>query len=258
MTYIPPGPLFVAGAPIDNEKLATAIDDEPQSGLVKAWSYSTLKKFEACPYAVYLGKVKKIPGEQGEAAKRGEAIHLEGEKFVQGELAEFPESYNRYKPELIELRDGYAEGNVYTEDEWGFTASYEPVSWQHPNIWLRMKLDAMQLLTQTVAKIIDYKTGQKFGNEMSHGQQLQLYSIATFIRNPFLEYIKAQCWYLDKNEPPLTHEYTRTEALKFRNRWTTRAVALTTATKFPPKPSRNNCRFCDYAKSGDCEWRHMQ
>jgi len=150
------------------------------------------------------------------------------------------------------------EGNASVEDEWGFSASYEPVAWRHPDIWLRLKLDALQFLSRTVAKIVDYKTGQKFGNEMSHGQQLQLYAISAFLMHPFLEYIKAQCWYLDKNEPPLTHEYTRNEALKFRNRWTTRGVALTTATKFPPKPSRNNCRFCDYAKSGDCEWRHMQ
>ena len=255
MAYKPPGPVFVPGmAATERTLTATQIHDEPQSGLVKTWSYSTLKKFEACPHAVYLAKVAKLPVEQGDAAARGEKIHLEGERYIKAEDGDFPPAYNRYKPELEALREGYAEGRVYAEDEWGFTTSYEPVAWKHPNVWLRMKLDCLELIDDTNARVVDFKTGRKFGNEMSHGQQLQLYALATFTVHPAVEFITTQAWYLDQNEGPLEQTYTRKEAMAFKDRWTLRATALTTATNFPPRPSRNTCKFCDFKKSGACEW----
>jgi len=35
-----------------------------------------------------------------------------------------------------------------------------------------------------------------------------------------------------------------------------RAVAMTTATKFPPNPSTYNCRWCSFGKGPEphCEW----
>jgi len=252
--YKPPGPVFIPGMMIDNSKLATQLTPEPQSGLVKTWSYSTLKKFESCPHAVYLTKVQKIPVEQGEAAARGERIHTEGELYIKGELGDFPDSFGRYRAQLERLREGYTNGMVNAEDEWGFDVEYNPVGWKDPTIWLRMKLDCLEFLGDTNARVIDFKTGRKFGNEMSHGQQLQLYAVSAFTREPQLEFVETEAWYLDQNEPPLVQTYTRKEALSFRPRWTTRALALTTATQFSPRPSRSNCRYCDGRKTGTCEW----
>jgi hypothetical protein len=253
-----PGPMFTPGKMPESDTIINSIV-EPQSGLVKTWSYSTLKKFEQCGYAVYLSKVMKLPSTQGAAAKRGEEIHTKGELYIKGETGDFPVEYEGYKYQLEDLRAQYGEGAVHVEDEWGFTTKYDRVSWGDPAIWLRMKLDAFAFVSDTCAKIVDFKTGRKDGNEMAHGQQLQLYAIAAFSSFPQLEYIHASDWYLDqKSQGPLVHEYTRNEALGFRARWTTRAVTLTTATRFDPKPSAGACRWCDYAKSGDCEWRYTK
>ena len=46
-------------------------------GLVPAWSYSTLKTFEECPYRTYISKVRKIREPSGPAAERGSKIHQE-------------------------------------------------------------------------------------------------------------------------------------------------------------------------------------
>lgn len=253
MSYSPPGPIFAPGVIPDVKNLARVIHDDPQAGLVKKWSYSTLKKFEQCPHAVYLAKVMKLPRLQHEAAGRGEAIHKKGEDFITGADDTFPIEYERAKTEILRMRDAYLDGTCFVEDEWAFSIDYEPVGWDDPRGWGRMKLDVLEFADDTCAIITDWKTGRKFGNEMSHGQQLQLYTIAAMIQYPALEYVRATCQYLDRNESPLIQEYTRAEAMSFRPRWTTRAVALTSTTQFPPKPSKSNCRFCDYRKEG-CEW----
>jgi len=254
MTYTPPGPVFQPGVKLSIQDIAP----DAQSGLVKSWSYSTLKKFEQCPYAVFLSKVKKIPTEQGEAAARGERIHLLGEQFIKGELEEFPEEFKRYRAGLENLRDQFNIGMARAEDEWAFTSTLTPTLWTAPDAWCRMKLDALEFNDDTCVTVTDFKTGRKFGNEMAHGQQLQLYAIATCWTYPQVEYIKTQCWYLDRDEGPLKQEYTRTEALSFQPRWTQRALNLTTTVKFPPQPSKNNCRWCDFAKNETCEWRYRQ
>ena len=60
-------------------------------GLIPAWSHSTLKTYETCPYRIYISKVKRISEDYGPAAKRGSVIHEEAEHYVEGTLAEFPD-----------------------------------------------------------------------------------------------------------------------------------------------------------------------
>ena len=42
------------------------------------------------------------------------------------------------------------------------------------------KLDAYVKEDDTSARVIDYKTGKRFGNEIGHSQQCLLYAIAAF------------------------------------------------------------------------------
>jgi CRISPR/Cas system-associated exonuclease Cas4 (RecB family) len=232
-----------------------ASDKPEELGLIPAWSYSTLKTYEGCPYRLYINKVKKIQEDYGEAAARGTLIHEEAEAYVKAELDELPDSLKKFSSQFSLLRDQYAESNVELEGEWGFTIDWEPCGWMDRDVWARVKLDAILHESETSARVIDHKTGRQFGNEIAHSQQGLVYAIATFFRYPELESLNTEFWYLDHGGT-LEKVYTRAEAMMFMPKLQERALDLTTATRFRPNPSQYNCKWCSYGKGEHpvCEW----
>jgi hypothetical protein len=108
--------------------------------------------------------------------------------YVKGEVHELvPEAALHFGPEIDLLRVLYAEGRVSLEGEWGFNKDWEPTSWD--SAWLRMKLDTMVYWAPDYATAIDYKTGKKFGNEVKHAEQMQLYALGAFMRHAELEVV---------------------------------------------------------------------
>jgi RecB family exonuclease len=226
-------------------------------GPVSSWSYSSLKVFEECPYRTYIQKVKRIPEPSSPAADRGTAIHKLAEDYVKGELDKMPSELNpsKFKDDFEELRQLYTEAKVEIEGEWGFNTDWNPTGWMSPDTWARIKLDAMVLQSDTSARVIDYKTGKKFGNEIPHSQQCLLYAIGTFFKYPVLEFVQTELWYLDKGEKTI-RGFNREEAMQFAPGYHSRAVKMTTCTEFSPTPSNDSCRWCPYGKGEhpECRW----
>lgn len=232
--------------PGDAQQLQTKFELGP----VRAWSFSSLQVFEECPYRTYISRVKKIREPQGEAAARGERIHKQAEDFTQGVVDEFPkDKWHRFESELYELKALYDAGKAEFEGEWGFTKDWEPCGWMAPETWARIKLDAYVQETETSARVIDYKSGKRRGNEIKHNQQCLLYAIAAFVRNPNLQFVTAELWYVDLGETS-KKSYTREQALSFLPGFHKRAVAQTTEVNFDPTPSKHACRWCSY-KDGE-------
>ena len=243
----PPGPTFGA-KPIQTTPA--------KPGQIKAWSYSTLEKFEKCPYSVYLSGVKKVPQESSAASERGSQIHQLAEDYVNGNLESLPKELNRFAGAFDELRSRYEADQIELEEDWAFDADWSPTGWRAQDCWNRMKLDVLVHESKTACKIIDHKTGKKWGNEFKHSQQGQLYAIGTFLKYPDMQFAEVSFWYLDKGET-LDKTYTRDEAMVFLPKWQQRATKLTTCTEFIPRPSRSTCRFCPYGKQNGnavCEW----
>lgn len=231
------------------------VTEDLELGLVPAWSYSALKTFESCAYRTYISKVKRVQEDFGPAAERGTRIHDQAEQFVRSELAELPEALRKFSQNFEELKQLFADGKVETEGEWGFTQKWEPTGWISPDTWARIKLDALVHESETSARVIDYKTGKQMGNEIAHSQQALIYAIGTFFMYPDLEILNTEMWYLDHGTT-MEQTYTRDEAMIFMPKLHERAVAMTTATKFPPNPSTYNCRWCSFGKGSEphCEW----
>tara|TARA_R100000700_G_C3158289_1_gene134947 strand:- start:415 stop:1170 length:756 start_codon:yes stop_codon:yes gene_type:complete len=231
------------------------VTEDLELGLIPAWSYSALKTFESCAYRSYIAKVKKIPEDFGPAAARGTEIHNEAEHYVDGTLGDLPQTLSKFTDKFQELKDLYEEAKVELEGEWGFTRDWEPCGWMDPGVWGRIKLDAFVNETETSARVIDYKTGKQFGNEIAHSQQALIYAIGSFFRYPDLEIAKTELWYLDHGTT-MEQVYTRDEAMVFMPKLHDRAINMTTATKFPPNPSTYACKWCSYGKGPDpyCEW----
>ena len=224
-------------------------------GLIPAWSHSTLKTFETCAYRSYIAKVKRISEDYGPAAKRGSEIHDQAERYVDGRLTEFPDTLSKFTTQFERLKNLYDENKAELEGEWGFTIEWEACHWMAKNVWARIKLDAIIHEDDTSARVIDYKTGRQFGNEISHGQQALTYAIGSFLRYPNLQHVQTELWYLDHGTVA-EQSYTRDQALLFLPKLHERAIVMTTAEKFPPNPSKTNCKWCSY-KNGEepaCQW----
>lgn len=211
-------------------------------------SYTRLVDFESCPLKAKLKYADKIPDPNpSTAADRGTAIHLEAENFVKG-THPLTANLKHFSEDITSLKQRYTEGKVSLEGEWGFNKEWEVTDWR--KAWFRIKADAVAAVTPTHVAVIDYKTGKKFGNEIKHGEQLQLYSLAAFLRNPYITEVTAELWYLDLDD--LTSiNISRQQALtKYLKNFDKRARMMTECKRFEPRPNTISCKWCPYKPTG--------
>ena len=203
------------------------------------------------------------------------------------------EAEKHFGPQIDLLRTMHKDGIVSLEGEWGHNRDWAPWAWggewleiQEPDelglpiqkvkalpergladviyqkgkqsfvwepAWLRLKLDALVLHDEHTATVIDFKTGRKFGNEVKHGEQLQLYQLSTFLRYPQLQTVYAELWYLDQDEIT-SQKFSRTMGLRYRDKFGKRGEALTSCTDFPASANIYACRYCQYGSwaGGQC------
>lgn len=219
---------------------------------ITSGSHSRLVVFEQCKHRAKLAYIDKIPeperplrpGQTEHANDRGTRIHEAGERFIKGGVDLIPE-LKHFEPEYTQLRDLYGEGKVSTEGEWAFNRKWEPVAWSSSDVWLRIKCDIVVTMTPKWGVVVDLKSGKRFGNEIKHAEQTQLYQLATFIRYPKLEKVTTELWYSDQNELHSV-EYRRDQGLRFVTGIERRMDAMTSETEFKPNPNAYNCRWCPY------------
>lgn len=228
------------------------------------------------------------PGKAEHANDRGSRIHDSAEHFVDGS-GPFIRELEKFKPEFEQLRHLHTLGKVSLEGEWGMSRDWEPCGWhgdwqivqgmQHTGTakklpdrgrpgdvikvgkvvfewvpaWQRSKIDALVFVSDIEAVVIDYKTGRKFGNEVKHAQQLQLYQLNTFLRYPQLEVVHCELWYTDQDDIT-SATYTRDQGLRFKRAFHNRGAALTDNTMWPANPNIYSCQYCGYGPWGtnDC------
>ena len=225
---------------------------------ITSWSFSKLQDFEKCKFLCYLKHDQKIPepdrvlkpGQTEFANDRGTRIHDAAEHYVDGSGV-FITELRKFEPEFNKLRNLYGAKVVELEGEWGMDEDWEIAPWK--GAWLRLKLDALVHTGKHTAVVIDYKSGKKWGNEVKHAQQLQLYALVTFLRYPYLEEVTAELWYVDVDEIT-TQTFTRDQSLRFKQSFDKRGRALTTATAWPPNANKFTCQWCLYGPehSGHC------
>jgi CRISPR/Cas system-associated exonuclease Cas4 (RecB family) len=225
-------------------------------GPVKVWSFSTLKDFEACKYRTYLSKVEKMPHPTpatNSPLVRGNRIHNEAEDFVKGETDTLSKDLQKFKTSLSRLKEQFQEGIVEVEQNWGFTADWDSVSWKDPLLWCRMKLDVLLFDGEDSAYVIDYKTGKKFGNEIKHTDQGLSYAIGTIMRYPQIKTVQTEFWYTDQGET-LKKLFNRNQLMLLVPHLEERAHRMTSCTSFEPSPSVPNCKWCPHRETNNCAY----
>lgn len=229
-----------------------------------SWSFSRLKDYERCPWMLWLkaGEKRDLSHVDMTAANRGTMVHDACEAFVKGD-GDLIKEMAKFADYFADLKVEYEAGDVKVEEDWGFDQDWQVTGWFDKNVWCRMKLDNFRVIgkdenNNPVAGIAtDYKTGKKFGNEVSHNQQGQLYAIGSFMRFPTLELVDVEFKYLDHGLNSKKKQYTRAKAMQFLASWQARAEKLTSDREFRPKPNKINCKWCPFGPQngdGSCEW----
>lgn len=218
-----------------------------------AWSYSRLSVFEACKRRFQIQYVEKVPepprplppGKTEHANDRGTRVHEGAERFVKGGIELLPE-LKKFEPELLAARDLFAAGSASVEGDWAFTRDWQPTAWHSADVWCRVKCDlVVELDSGQSCVVVDYKTGKRFGNEMKHAEQTQLYVLATLLKKPNARKVTAELWYTDLDELS-SMTYTREQGLRLMKNFERRGELLTACEDFPPNPNQFSCRFCPY------------
>lgn len=222
--------------------------------MIKSWSFTRIQDFGECPYRAKLKYVDKLPDPHPHpAAERGTNIHQKAEDYVSGKTSELAPELKRFAEEFTTLRTSFKEGKVSLEGEWGFNTNWEPCAWQHA--WGRIKADAVVHPEPALAVVIDYKTGRKFGNEVKHAEQLQLYALAVCLREPTVEHVIAELWYLDQDDLTRLDVSRKAAEMKFFKHFDRKAYKLTSATTFKANPNKFTCKWCAY-RDGVCEYAY--
>lgn len=224
---------------------------------LKAGSYSRLEVFEKCPLQAKLKFLDKIPeperplplGKTEHANDRGSRIHDAAEKYVKGGVELIPE-LSKFSAEFNKAREMYEAGEATTEGEWAFTREWESVAWMSSNVWCRIKCDLVLFTDDGSAVVVDYKSGKKYGNEIKHNEQMQLYVIGALCKYPELKKVTTELWYLDLDDLS-TLTYTRAQGLSLVPRYEDRMEKLTSCEDWPANPNKFSCKWCPYL-NGPC------
>lgn len=235
---------------------ADAIPTNTVLGPVDKWSFSGLKNWESCPHSIKLAKIDREPQKQGEAAARGSIIHDMCEQYVRGQIPtlegdaktkfeHFTSDFSQLKRMFDEQVDGQYP-SIEMEENWGIRLDWSGCDWEDPELWGRGKLDVFVRESETSCRIIDYKTGRKFGNEMKHNDQGLSYAIYALHRfNKEITHFSVEFWYLDQGEK-MVRTFSARQLEILHPRYNKRALRMTTDTEFKSKANADTCRFCNY------------
>lgn len=220
---------------------------------IAAGSHSRLVTFESCKFRAKLAYIDRIPeperplppGKTEHPNDRGTRIHLAAERYVKEGDVEVIKELKFFEPELIRMRELHQEGKVSLEGEWAYNNKWAPVAWMSHDVWMRIKCDAVVFMSPKWGVVVDYKSGKRWGNEVKHAEQMQLYQLGAFIKYPKLEKITVELWYTDQDELHAM-EYRRDQGLRFAPGVEKRMMAMTSETEFKPNPNAYSCRWCPY------------
>ena len=210
-----------------------------------AYSNSSIKTYEDCPYKYKLTRIEHRHEPAGDAAERGKMIHAEFEDALIN-LNLIPDERKYWFPYLEEL----VAKKTRSEVEFAVTKDWQPCDFKAPEAWVRGIYDAVYF-DGARAHVLDWKTGK----EREYGDQLKLYATIILASHSEVETVTTEVCYIDLNKQSPYPEYTRKDFPALQAWLSARVGKLENDDIFAPKPSYG-CRWCHFRKSngGPCQW----
>ena len=217
------------------------------------WSYKKLKMYRACPYSVYLKYVLRLPAPPPnpkfeEKRQRGIIFH-DTMELVINEGAPLPKLAEPFE----EIVCNYIEIGATAEQDEFFDNRWRPhQGWE--GHWLIVKKDVRAVVPGEYVLVADWKTGKKHGNELDHFEQMKLYAVSEYVKDPGYPEYAVELQYVDQLDT-WAHSFKPRELEKAWADFDKDVAVMMNDTTFRPKPSVYTCRYCDYNKkngTGEC------
>lgn len=258
--------------------------------MIKSWSPSRLATYEQCHRLAKYNYVDKLCPScfngalagfdpqvcsncnqspvQAPPLVRGTEVHRQAEDYIKCRLSNIPQAFSHPEIKLLikELRDGFKNKHVMVETDIVLDYQYQPISKFHKEAFARFKLDVLQIVSGSLYRVIDWKTGNvdrdgKIKPDEKYEQQLEAYSIAVLSAFPTVEQVDSWLVFVDAddNENPIVRAkegyVTRKQLRSLRLKWKKRIDRMFKDTEFVPMPS-DKCRWCSFRKAvgGPCEY----
>lgn len=206
---------------------------------ISAWSFSRWSTYEQCPLKAKLQFIDRLKTASSPALEKGLLFHSNCEFYLKGIIKTVPPLLKTFKKELTALRKAKAQSEV----EWTLTKDWRVTTWFSKDAWLRLKIDALERVSPTTLRVIDWKTG-KIREE--HTEQLGLYALAAFMVEPHVNEVIAELWYFD-NGHVTSLTFMREELDQLREDWLDATQAMLNDEEFAPTPNRY-CAWCDFSQ----------
>lgn len=236
-------------------KIEPAITPEP---LVTSWSFSAIKQRQRCAFMYYLRRIQREPGppEDPDAPNvRGSRIHKSAEDYIKGEVDILNADLCRYRDHFKILRTEFHKGHVTVEQPWYFDENWEQATAEN-YVGIVICDAVVYNPARPIMRVIDFKTGKRYGNEITHTQQVQLYAIAAFMLHPEVEFIETELWYIDHPDKRITRIISREQLPTLMKFWQMEIDKHLSCISFPATPTKGKCKWCDYgwAKTNVCPY----
>lgn len=214
---------------------------------MKAWSYSSLNKFETCAYQYYRTKVvKDIVEPDTEATIWGTKVHLALEERVRDKKP-LPDWGKHWEP--IAARFDRFGDKVFCERKLALTQAFQPTDFFADDCWYRGVIDLG--VTLKTSLVFDYKTGRMKDDH----DQLELFAASFMASEPIVESCRTGYIWLKDNKIT-QREIHRDETPLIWQKFLPRVARLEAAydkDRWPCKPSGLCKGWCPVK---DCEfWR---
>lgn len=219
------------------------------------WSWSHLQVYRKCHFRARLKYLERSPEperKEDDARDRGTKIHKAMEDFVNMDTRiELPPVLQPFEGPLQSMRDMKQDGvaKVEIEQPMYFDQNWNILPEDGPERWLIVIPDANVTVPREFCLTIDGKSGKKFGNEVSHFGQLELYSIAQWVRDPSYSEYESELWYFDQKDI-VSHVFTPPQLERARARLDREVELMMKDTIHRPNPSKMNCKYCPYSPRG--------
>jgi len=201
-------------------------------------SYSSISKFDTCPFA-WAGSYyyKDVKYTEGEAARWGNEVHDSLDKFfktgqpLKGNLAYLNNYADSIKNSL---------GEVESEKEIAFDVDWNKVGWWDDQCFQRAKLDIFKKQDER-ATIIDHKTGKYSPLSLiNYNGELEYFTLLAMKNDEDLQKIKTVITWLKGDSKPTVAIYDRSNLNEFEDKFAIKIQNIENAVDnhdFPCKPN---------------------
>lgn len=218
---------------------------------ITAWSYSRYALYELCPLKFKLKHIDKVPEPQAPAMERGDRIHKGVAAYILGKAEEPPQDAIAHPFPAKLIGEFRAFPDKVVEQQWGFTAAWQPTGWFGRATWFRNVLDAAALYEDLTGDVADWKTGKRYG---SNTEQMELNALSFMCQYKPAIGVTTRMVYLDIGEEDVG-EFKVSEKETLQAKWVEKVKPMFSDTVFAPRPN-DKCRFCAFSRSnsGHCRF----